>query len=103
VAVNTFFEDKVERISDVATRIAAALEKAGLSYRVSGGFAIFNYVDQIDPLKARLTRDVDMMVDRRDLERIAKAVESCGFQYRHVAGVDMLLDASEPKARNKSI
>ncbi|HML17481.1 MAG TPA: hypothetical protein VK419_10665 [Bryobacteraceae bacterium] len=100
MAVNTFFEDKVERISDVAVRIATALENAGVPYRVIGGFAIFSYVDQIDPLKARLTRDIDMMVDRRDLERIARTVESCGFVYRHVAGADMLLDAHEPKARN---
>ena len=100
MAVNTFFEHKVERITDVGQRIAAALENAGVRYRVVGGFAVFTYVDQIDPLKARLTRDIDMMVDRRDIQRIAKAVEACGFEYRHVAGLDMLVDATEPKARN---
>lgn len=100
MAVNTFFEEKVERINDVAKRIAAALENAGVRYRVVGGFAIFTYVDQIDPLKARLTRDIDMIVDRQDLAGIVKAAESCGFKYRHVAGVDMLVDASESKVRN---
>lgn len=98
--IHTFFEDKVERINDVAQQVAGALERAGVPYRVVGGFAIFLYVDLIDPLKARLTRDVDIMVDRRDLEKIAQAVASCGFEYRHAAGADMLVDASEPKARN---
>jgi hypothetical protein len=101
VLVNTFFENKARRINDVAARIGAALEGAGLRYRVIGGFAIFTYVDQIDPLKARLTRDVDMVVDRRDLDRIASAVKSCGFEYRHVAGADMLLDTNAPKTRNE--
>jgi hypothetical protein len=100
VLVNTFFEDKVQRINDVAARIGAAMEGAGLRYRVIGGFAVFTYVDKIDPLKARLTRDVDMVVDRDDLERIASAVKGCGFEYRLVAGVDMLLDTNAPQARN---
>jgi hypothetical protein len=39
-------------------------------------------------------------VDRKDLERITNAVESFGFRYRHVAGVDMLVDAKEPSARS---
>jgi hypothetical protein len=101
VLTNTFFEDKVERISDVARQTGNALESAGVLYRVVGGFAVFTYVDQIDPLKARLTRDVDMMVNRGDLDRIIEAVKAFGFDYRHAAGVDMLLDTSAPKARNE--
>src|ERR1700692_2200615 len=31
---------------------------------------------------------------------ISSAVEAFGFHYRHVAGVDMLVDAKEPKARS---
>jgi len=30
----------------------------------------------------------------------AAAVEPAGFRYRHVAGIDMLVDAKEPKARS---
>ena len=61
---------------------------------------MFCHVDRIDPLAARLTRDVDVAIDRTDLQRIAQAVTSIGLQYRHVAGLDMLVDAAEPKARS---
>ncbi len=48
--------------------------------------------------KARLTRDVDVAVNRDDLERIAEAALPFGFHFRHVASVDMLLDNAEPRA-----
>ena len=62
--------------------------------------AIFLQISERNHDAARLTRDVDVAVDRKDLERIRKAVEVFGFRYRHVAGVDMLVDANEPKARS---
>ena len=44
-------------------------------------------------------RDIDIAVQRSDLEKIAEAVEPFGLKYRHVAGVDMLTQAGEPSAR----
>jgi len=100
VLVNTLFENKVEQLYDVTVRLASALESAGIPYQIIGGFAVFSHVDAIDPLGARLTRVVDITVDRPRLVEIAAAVELAGFRYRHVAGVDMLVDAKEPKARS---
>jgi hypothetical protein len=99
VLVNTSYESQVERLREVTKRLAVALETAGIPYRIVGGFAVFWHVDGIDPLAARLTRDVDVAVDRAHLVRIAQLVEKYGFAYRHVAGVDMLVDAAEPRAR----
>lgn len=98
--VNTSYENKVEQLRDVVRRLDAALTRAGIRYQVIGGFAVFCHVDRLDPLAARLTRDVDVAIDRRDLQRIAEAAKSIGLQYRHVAGVDMLVDAESPKARS---
>lgn len=100
VLVNTFYENKVNQLRDVVKRLDAALTGAGIRYQVIGGFAVFCHVDRIDPLAARLTRDVDVAIDRQDLQRIAQAAQSIGMQYRHVAGVDMLVDATAPKARS---
>jgi len=100
VLVNTLFENKVEQLYDVTVRVASALESAGISYQIIGGFAVFSHVEAVDPLGARLTRDVDITVDREQLKEIAAAVEPAGFRYPHVAGVDMLVDAKEPKARS---
>jgi len=100
VLVNTLFENKVEQLYDVTVRLAAALERARIPYQVIGGFAVFSHVEAVDPLGARMTRDVDITVDRGRLREIAEAAEPAGFRFRHVAGVDMLVDAQEPKARS---
>ena len=50
-------------------------------------------------MPAALTRDIDIAVRREDLARIAAAVEPFGLRYRHVAGVDMLVQAEGPTAR----
>ena len=98
--VNTIFETKVEQLYDVAVRLASALENAGIPYQIIGGFAVFSHVDAVDPLSARLTRDINIAVDRSRLDQIVAAVEAAGFRYRHAAGVDMLVDSSEPAARS---
>ena len=97
---NTIFESAVDQILDVAKRFSSLLERAGLPCRVIGGLAVYLHVEQKDPLAARLTRDVDIAIDRKLLDRIRSAVEPQGFRYRHVAGVDMFLTAGEAKARS---
>ena len=98
--VNTFFEMKVDRIRDLAQRLHVALDAAGVPYRVVGGYATFVHVDKIDPIAARLTRDLDVAISRNDLERIIDAVTPHGFRYRHAAGVDMLVDSELLGAKN---
>jgi hypothetical protein len=100
VLVNTIFENLVDQILDVAKKFGAALDHAGIPYRVIGGLAVFLQVDRIDPIAARLTRDVDVAIDRSRLDAICAAVEPYGFKYRHLAGVDMFLDPSSPRARS---
>jgi len=98
--VNTFFENKVDQLFEVAGRLAEALLRAGIEYRVVGGFAAYMHVNEVEPIAARLTRDIDVAVDRNDLDAIIEAVRPFGFQYRHAAGVDMLVDATDPKAHS---
>jgi hypothetical protein len=81
-------------------RIHAALTKAGVDYRIIGGMAVFLQVSERDHNAARFTRDVDVAVDRKDLQRIANTAAEFGFCYRHAAGLDMLVDAEQPKARS---
>src|ERR1035437_8889271 len=96
----TAYDRHVEQLFGVLRRVTSALQAAGIEYRVVGGVAVFLHVSEKDPLAARMTRDIDMAVDRRDLDRIADAVRPFGFEYRHVAGVDMLVDAASPRARS---
>ena len=94
------YDKHLAQLTDVAQRVCHALEVARINYRIVGGLAVLYYVRQRDPLAARLTRDVDIAVDRADLPRITDAVRPVGLEYRHVAGVDMLIDAKEPKVRS---
>lgn len=96
----TSLDAHVERLFALLERLHSSLIKAAVEYRVIGGMGVFFQVSARDPGAARLTRDVDIAVDRRDLDRIAKAAETFGFRYRHVAGVDMLVDAEAPKAKS---
>ena len=97
--VNTFFEKRVEQLFDLAGRVEAAFAAAGLEYRVIGGLAVYLYVEEAEPDAGRLTRDIDIAVRREDLDRIAHAVEPFGLTHRHVAGVDMLVQAGKASAR----
>jgi hypothetical protein len=82
----------------VLKRAADGLCQAGLDYRLVGGLAVFFHVDSRDPIAARFTRDIDLAVNRQDLDAIRSALEPIGFTYRHAAGVDMLLNTADPKA-----
>ncbi len=94
------YANHLDQLTATAARVCNALRQAGIDYRVVGGLAVLFHVQSRDPLAARLTKDVDLAVNRADLNRIAEAVRSIGLEYRHVAGVDMLVDAVTPKARS---
>ena len=97
--VNTFFEHRVNRLFDLAEQIEKVFSAAGLEYRVAGGLAVYLYVEEAKPDAGRLTRDIDIAVRREDLEAIAAAVRPFRLEYRHVAGIDMLMQEGENSAR----
>ena len=99
VIVNIAFEQRVDQLFLSMRRLHDALDGAGIPYEIVGGLAVFLHVEQVDAARSRLTRDIDAMVRRSDLARIQQAVAPYGLTYRHVAGVDMLVDAENPKAK----
>jgi hypothetical protein len=90
----------VEQLFEVLARVSSALRAADIEYRVIGGIAVYLHVAERDELAARVTRDINLAVSRGDLGRIAEAVLPYGFALRHVAGIDMLVDAAKPSARS---
>ena len=97
--VNTFFEKRLQDLFNLAERVEKALGSAGIEYRVVGGLAAYLYVEEAEPDAGRLTKDIDIVVRREDLARIAAAAEPFGLEYRHAAGVDMLVQKGQPSAR----
>jgi hypothetical protein len=98
VCVNTFFEKRLEQLFSLAERVEEAFASAGLDYWVVGGLATYLYVEEVEPDAGRLTRDIDIVVRGEDLPKIVQAVEPFGLLHRHVAGMDMLVQAGEPTA-----
>jgi hypothetical protein len=94
------YDRHVEQLLGTVRRLAESLERAGITYRVIGGVAVFLHVHERDPGAARSTRDVDIAVERARLDALIEAVRPLGLVYRHAAGVDMLVDVREPKARS---
>jgi hypothetical protein len=92
------YDTHMDQLFGRIKRLHAALDSAGIEYRVVGGLAVFFQVSLRRPGRGRSTEDVDIAVDRKELQRIAKTAEEFGFRYRHVAGVDMLVDAEKPRA-----
>jgi len=90
-AVNLVFEERLFKLVGVLQKIARSLTAAKLPYEVIGGLAVLIHVEEAEPAHSVLTRDVDIMIRRSDLDRVVAAAESQGFEFRHVAGVDMLL------------
>ncbi len=94
------YDTHVEQLFDRIQQLHSMLTAAGVPYRIVGGMAVFIHVYERDPIRARLTSDVDAAIVRPDLPAVIAAAERAGWVFRHVAGVDMLLDAAQPKARS---
>jgi hypothetical protein len=89
----------VSELESLLHRVHEVFEKAGVAYRLVGGFAIYLHVTNTDRSAGRTTRDIDVAVRRSDLQAIIDAARKLGFEYRHAAGVDLLMDATERDAR----
>ena len=90
----------VEKVRQRLLRATAALEASAVPYAVAGGNAVAAWVSRIDEAAVRNTQDVDILIRRSDLNRAKQAMESAGFIYRHVGGLDIFLDSPNAKARD---
>jgi hypothetical protein len=96
--VNSSFEEGAEQLFDLAEVVERISAAAGLDYRIVGGLAVCLNVEEAAPDAGRLTKDIDIVVRREDLERIAQTA-GFGLQYRHATGADRLIRAGEPGRR----
>jgi hypothetical protein len=90
----------VEQVRQRLARAVAALEKDGVPYLVIGGNAVAAWVARKDVAAMRITADVNILLRRSDLPAARTALESAGFIYRHVAGIDLFLEGPGASARN---
>lgn len=89
-------ERAVEKVRERLLRTCRALEEAGVPYVVIGGNAVAVWVGSRDEGAVRNTKDVDVLLDRHNLERAAAAMSAAGFELAEVNGVTMFLDRADP-------
>ncbi|MEX2317251.1 MAG: hypothetical protein WD669_08870 [Pirellulales bacterium] len=93
-------ERAVWKVKDRLLRATSALQQAGIPYAVVGGNAVGAWIEQVDERAVRATQDVDIAIRRNDLAAATAAMAAAGFEYRHVAGVDMFLDGPDATPRD---
>jgi hypothetical protein len=89
----------LDNVTDRLQRITAALEAAAVPYALAGGQAVALWVATKDPAAVRTTKDVDILVQRRDLPAARAAALAAGMDYFEVLGVGMFLDRGDPNPR----
>ena len=99
-AVNTLFEERLFGLVGVLHKITDTLNTQHIPHELIGGLAVLIYVEEANPELTALTRDVDLMVRRSDLERIKFVAAADGFRFRHAAGVDMLIYGPTESAKH---
>jgi hypothetical protein len=103
VAIPGQFSDYVlamERVQRRLHKVTAALDAAGIRYAVIGGNAVAVWVAKADPAATRTTKDVDLLVDRGDLEAICGVMAGIGFQKEDLRRLVMFIDPDEPSRRS---
>ena len=99
-AVNTVFEERLFHLISILDKITGPLKAAGVPYALVRGLAVLIHVEQADPTHSVLTRDVDLLVERSDLERVKEIAGQSGFRFRHAAGLDMLVFGASDTPKN---
>src|SRR5580698_3318696 len=86
-----------EKVKERLRRATRALDAAGVPYAVVGGNAVAEWVARKDEDAIRNTRDVDLLLRRADLGAARATLETVGFVYHHVLGIDTFIDGPEGK------
>ena len=79
--INSLFEERLFALVGTLEKIAGPLAAENISYELIGGGAVMIQVNRVEPSAVRLTKDLDIMVHRRDLERIKQVAARHGFSF----------------------
>ena len=90
----------VDRVEKRLRKVTAALDAAAVPYAVIGGNAVACWVGRVDPGATRATKDVDLLVDRADLDRVSDVMQKLGFRREDMRSLVLFIDPDEPSKRS---
>ncbi len=90
----------MERVERRLRQVTGALASAGIPYAVIGGNAVSAWIARTNPAATRTTKDVDLLINRRDADRVGALLESLGFRRADLRRLLMFIDPEEPDPRS---
>lgn len=84
--VNLVFEAGMYSLNIDLEKIVKALQQAGVSFEIVGGVAVNAHIFLLHRSRSFVTRDIDVLICRDDLERTAKAAEPLGYRAKKMMG-----------------
>lgn len=86
----------VNRVERLLKTVTTALDAAGIPYAVIGGNAVATWIATRDVGAVRATKDVDLLLERSDLERMGEVLAPLGFIRDKVLGIPVFVEAEDP-------
>lgn len=90
----------MEQVERRLKQVSAALDSAGVPYAVVGGNAVAAWIARVDPAATRTTKDVDLLVNRDDLDRITDTLTGLGYRREDLRSLVLFLAPDEPSRRS---
>ena len=84
--VNVIFEAGMYSLTNDVEQIVKALRDAGVDFAVIGGVAVNAHIYALNRSRSFVTRHIDVLVHRRDLDTIAKAAKPLGYEAKKMMG-----------------
>jgi hypothetical protein len=94
------FAMAMELVERRLRKVTAALDAASIRYAVIGGNAVALWVAKADPSATRTTKDVDLLVERSDLDRISQVMHELGFEKQELRRLVLFVDPEAPSRRS---
>jgi hypothetical protein len=84
--INLVFEAGMYSLTIDLEKILNALQNAGVQFEIVGGVAVNAHIFPRNRSRSFVTRDIDVLIRRDDLERAARAAEPLGYQAKKMMG-----------------
>ena len=84
--VNLIFESGMHSLVNDVEAIVKALRDAGVDFEVIGGVAVNAHILSLHRSRSFVTRDIDLLLHRSDLERVSQAAQTLGYRAKKMGG-----------------